>query len=168
MSIAACKVKEKHLLGDNILITEHAFSPALPPSVLVQPNVLFSKMMDKNEFLVLLRNESLKATSIPMGTVIAHLHVADMVTEVSSTKSDAPPKIDAALFKFGDSPLPNEWKECLKQKLSVRSNVFSTEEWDVGLAEGIEHHIRLHTIQYNTPFREQSHRILLSELDDLL
>lgn len=78
--VATCKVQEKQPVDDSILITERAPSPALPASVLVQPTVLFSKMMDKNKFLVLLRNESLKDTSIPMGTVIAHLHVADMVT----------------------------------------------------------------------------------------
>ncbi len=162
--IAVCKVKEKHLLEDSILITECAPSPALPPSVFVQPTVLFSKTMDKNKFLVLLRNESLKATSIPKGTVIAHLHVADMVTEITSPKSETPLKIDASLFDFGDAPLPNGWKERLSQKLSERSNVFSTDEWDVGSAKGVEHHIRLND---NTPFRERSRRIALADLDDL-
>lgn len=162
--IAICKVREKRSLDDSVLITERASSPALPPSVLVQPTVLFSKILDKNKFLVLLRNESLKATSIPMGTVIAHLRIADMVTEVPNPKSKTSPKIDSSLFDFGDSPIPNEWKDRLKQKLSERPNVFSTEEWDVGLAKGVEHHIRLTD---ETPFRERSRRISPADLDDL-
>lgn len=162
--VATCKVQEKQLVDDSILITKRAPSPALPPSVLVQPTVLFSKMMDKNKFLVLLRNESLKDTSIPMGTVIAHLHVADMVTEIPNSTPDIPAEVDKSLFNFGDSPVPSEWKERLSQKLAQKSNVFSTNEWDVGLAKGVEHHIRLTD---NTPFRERSRRVALADLDDL-
>lgn len=162
--IAICKVKETQSLGDSILITERAPSPALPPSVLVQPTVLFSKMMDKNKFLVLMRNESLKDTSIPKGTIIAHLHVADMVTEIVNSQPENPPKIDVSLFDFGDSPISSDWKERLQKQLSERSNVFSTEEWDVGLAKGVEHRIRLTD---KTPFRERSRRVSPADLDDL-
>lgn len=52
----------------------------------MQPTVLFSKKLDKDKFLVLLRNESLKDTSILIGTVLAQLCVADTVTEVPSSK----------------------------------------------------------------------------------
>lgn len=98
-------------MEDAVLITERAHSPALPPCVLVQPTVLFSKMMDKSKkFLMLLRNESLNATSIPMGTAIARLNVVDVVTKIPTPKSEAPPKIDAFLFDFGVSPLPNKWR----------------------------------------------------------
>lgn len=162
--IAICKVKEKQEVGDSILITERASSPALPPSVLVQPTVLFSKMLDKNKFLVLLRNESLKQTAIPMGTVIAHLHVADMMINVPSPKVDTAPTMDPSLFDFSDSPISQEWKQRLSQKLSQHSNVFSTDGWDVGLAKGVEHHIRQSD---NTPFRERSRRIAPADLDDL-
>lgn len=160
--IVTCTVV--HSLKDSILITEYASSPALPPSVLVQPTVLFSKDMDKNKFLVLLQKESLKPTSIPMGTVIAHLQVADMVTEVPSPETGTAPKIDPTLFDFGDPPIPNEWKERLREKLSARSNVFSTHKWDIGLAKGVKHHIRLND---DTPFRERSRRMAPADFEDL-
>lgn len=162
--IAICKVKEKQDIGDSILITEHAHTPALPPSVLVWPTVLFSKMLDPNKFLVLLRNESLKPTSIPMGTVIAHLHVADVVTDPLSSNATTAPAMDPSLFDFSNSPISEEWKERLSQKLAQHSKVFSIDEWDVGLAKGVEHHIRLTD---NTPFRERSRRIAPAYLDDL-
>lgn len=162
--IATCKVEGVRELKDTILITERAQSPALPPSVLVQPTVLFSKDMDKNKFLVLLRNESVKPTSIPKGTMLAHLQVADVVTEVQNPETARTQKIDPALFDFGDSPIPSPWKDCLKQKLSERSNVFSTSEWDLGLALGVEHRIRL---SEDTPFRERSRRIAPADLEDL-
>lgn len=154
--VAICKVKEKQDIGDSILILERAHSPALPPSVLVQPAVLFSKMLDPNNFLVLLRNESLKQTAIPVGTVIAYLHIADIVTDAPNPKVESVPPMDPSLFDFSESPISKEWKERLRQKLAKHSNVFSVEEWDVGLARGVEHHIRLND---NTPFRERSRRI---------
>uniref|UniRef100_A0A3B3I428 Gypsy retrotransposon integrase-like protein 1 n=1 Tax=Oryzias latipes TaxID=8090 RepID=A0A3B3I428_ORYLA len=162
--LAVCKVTERYAVGDTILITERASSPALPPGVLVQPTVLFSKKLDKDKFLVLLRNESLKDTAIPKGTVLARLCVADTVTEVLGEKSSTSRQINPALFNFGDSPIPNEWKERLRQKLSERSNVFSTDEWDVGLATGVEHCIRL---KDETPFRERSRRIAPADLEDM-
>ncbi|KAL3992407.1 methyl-CpG-binding domain protein 2 [Sarotherodon galilaeus] len=162
--IAVCKVKDIHTIGDSILITERAASHALPPSVLVQPTVLFSKMLDRDKFLVLMRNQSLKDTAIPMGTVVAHLHVADIVTDVPGPNTNASPKLDPSLFNFGDSPIPAEWKQRLSQKLAERGKVFSTEEWDVGLAKGVQHHIRLVD---HTPFRERSRRVAPADLDDL-
>ncbi|XP_061127111.1 uncharacterized protein LOC133147011 [Syngnathus typhle] len=162
--IAICRVKERKTLGDSILLTERAHSPSLPPSVLVQPTVLFSKMLDPNKFLVLLRNESLKSTAIPMGTVIAHLHVADVVTDTPSSHANIVPAMDPCVFNFGDSDISEEWKERLSTKLAQHPNVFSTEEWDVGLARGVVHNIRVNN---NTPFRERSRRIAPADLDDL-
>ncbi len=162
--VAICKVKEKQDIGDSILIIERAHSPALPPSVLVQPTVLFSKMLDPNNFLVLLRNESLKQTAIPIGTVIAHLHVVDMVTDAPNPKVESVPAMDPSLFDFSESPIGKEWKERLSQKLAEHSQVFSIEEWDVGLAKGVEHNIHLND---NTPFRERSRCIAPADLDDL-
>ena len=101
------------------------------------------RSLDKNKFLVMLQNESFKETSIPAGTVIAQLYVADTATVVQSPESQNHNKIDSKLFKFGDAIIPKEWKDRLVKKLSDRANVFSTEEWDVGLAKDVEHHIRL-------------------------
>lgn len=41
-----------------------------------------------------------------MGTVIAHLHVADVVTELPCPMSETPPKTDVSLLDFGDSHIP--------------------------------------------------------------
>lgn len=42
--------------------------------------------------------------------------------------------------------------------------MFSFDEWDVGLAKGVEHHIRLHDPR---PFREHSRRIAPADIDDV-
>ncbi|KAK3515925.1 hypothetical protein QTP86_004944, partial [Hemibagrus guttatus] len=59
--------------------------------------------------------------------------------------------------------IPGAWEQRLRQKLSVRGDVFSTNEWDVGLAKGVEHQIRL---QDNKPFRERSRRIAPADIED--
>lgn len=75
--------------------------------------------------------------------MIAYLYVADMVADVPSPKSEQVPQIEPSLFEFGDSPISEQWKDRLKRKLSERANVFSTDEWDVGLAVGVSHRINV-------------------------
>ncbi|XP_038135153.1 uncharacterized protein LOC119779547 [Cyprinodon tularosa] len=138
-------------------------SNTLPQGVASPPCVVLPKNLDKNHCAVLLQNVSLKERCIPKGTVIAQIHTADVVTEVdqgqSSTSSLCP-----ELFNFGSSPLPATWKHRLAQKLSARTRVFSVEEWDVGLAKGVEHEIRLSDPK---PFRERSRRIAPADIDDV-
>ncbi|KAL7835623.1 hypothetical protein SRHO_G00279700 [Serrasalmus rhombeus] len=63
---------------------------------------------------------------------VAHAYSTDTVTVAQ--KVQRPAKVDPALFNFGESPLPETWKNRLRQKLSGRRGVFSLDEWDVGLA----------------------------------
>ncbi len=73
-------------------------------------------------------------------------------------------EIDPNLIDFGDSPVPVEWKNRLRQKLMQKRNVFSLHEWEVGLAKGVEHCIRLADTR---PFRERSRRIAPADIDDV-
>uniref|UniRef100_A0A669BQ97 Gypsy retrotransposon integrase-like protein 1 n=1 Tax=Oreochromis niloticus TaxID=8128 RepID=A0A669BQ97_ORENI len=91
------------------------------------------------------------------------MFAVDTVTPVQPSDL-ATEKIDPNLFDFGDSPIPEEWKSRLRQKLAERRNVFSKHEWDVGLAKGVEHHIRLHDPR---PFRERSRRLAPADIDDV-
>lgn len=160
---AVCRVLAKEPLGDSILTIETPSTTALPAGVLMPPCVLLPSDLDENSFSLFLRNESLKQKAIPKGTVIAHILKADIVTEL---KRDQPPStiIDPALFDFGDSPIPEMWKKRLAQKLSRRAGVFSLEEWEVGLAKGIEHNIRL---KDPSPFRERVRRLAPADIDDV-
>ncbi|KAL6485589.1 hypothetical protein MHYP_G00049810 [Metynnis hypsauchen] len=63
-----------------------------------------------------------------------------------------------------NSPVPNEWKERLRGKLCRRRNVFSLHEWEVGLAKGVEHNIRLTDPR---PFRERSRRLAPADIEDV-
>ncbi|KAI3354870.1 hypothetical protein L3Q82_004668 [Scortum barcoo] len=93
----------------------------LPPGVgvLFQPMVVHSEEVNVSYFRVLVQNESLTETVIPVGTVIGHVYLTDAVIPLSPSKTTAT-EFDANLIDFGDSPVSEEWKERLRQKLSTR------------------------------------------------
>lgn len=138
-------------------------SNTLPQGVSSPPCVVLPADLDQNHCTVLLQNVSLRERSIPQGTVIAQIHKADVVTDVTQN-SHLESSIDPGLFNFGSSPLPASWKKRLAQKLAERTKVFSVEEWDVGLTRGVEHRIRLSDTR---PFRERSRRIAPADIDDV-
>ncbi|KAL2093139.1 hypothetical protein ACEWY4_010451 [Coilia grayii] len=158
-----CKVECKKPLKRDIVMVETPASVTLPAGVLTQPVVLPFSDLNANNFKVMIRNEALKEATMLVGTVIAHVYPTDVVTSAQRPKSSSK-VIDAELFDFGDSPIPEFWKKRLSQKLSERGSVFSFDEWDVGLAQGVEHHIRLHDPR---PFRERSRRIAPADIDDV-
>ncbi len=82
-----------------------------------------------------------------------------MAHEIPESKGPLNPE----LFNFGEAPIPAAW-ERLRLKLAERSNVFSTEEWDVGLAKDVTHQIRLSDTR---PFRERLRRIAPADIDDV-
>ncbi|KAJ8348558.1 hypothetical protein SKAU_G00271470 [Synaphobranchus kaupii] len=160
---AACKVEYKHQVDKEILMVDSSPVAPLPAGVLLQPMVVPSEEVNVNHFRILVQNESLTETVITVGTVIGHMYLTDAVTSLTPSKTGET-EFDANLINFGDSPVSEEWKERLRQKLSTRSQVFSLEEWDVGLAKGVEHTIRLSDPR---PFRERSRRLAPADLEDL-
>ena len=89
----------------------------------------------------MLQNESKKEVKIPPGTPLGKVQVADLAS--SPVTGEIPGELDPSQIDFGDSPIPREWRERLTQKLCRRRKVFSLHEWEVGLAQGVEHRIRL-------------------------
>ncbi|KAL0157149.1 hypothetical protein M9458_048395, partial [Cirrhinus mrigala] len=150
-------------LGKDIYLVEAPEENVLPVGVLVPPVVVPFSAIEVNQFRVLVRNDTLKEKSIPTGTVLARVYATDTVRETRSV-SNVPRVIDPKLFDFGNSPVSQEWKARLSQKLSQRVNVFSVSDWDVGLARGVEHHIRLRD---DKPFRERSRRLAPADIEDV-
>uniref|UniRef100_A0A8C2FI69 Gypsy retrotransposon integrase-like protein 1 n=1 Tax=Cyprinus carpio TaxID=7962 RepID=A0A8C2FI69_CYPCA len=125
--------------------------------------VVPSSKVDVNHFPVLIHNESKRTTVVPVGTVVGYLYLIDPVNPVGEADV-ASEEFDPNLINFGDSPMPESWKERLRQKLSQRAGVFSLHEWDVGLAKGVEHPIRLSD---SRPFRERSRRLAPADIEDV-
>lgn len=101
--------------------------------------------------------------TIPVGAVLGHLCVTDVVTTIPKQKSTTG-DFDASMINFGESPVPEGWKARLRQKQLERTDVFSLDELDVGLAKEVEHPIRLSD---SRPFRERSRHIAPADIDDV-
>lgn len=135
-----CKVEQYHPMDKNILIVQADETTGLQNGVLVPPVELPPLAMDINGFALLLRNETEKKTALPSGTVLVHVYLADNVTELKKNSAHTK-SIDPKLFSFGESPIPEAYKARLATKLADRVNVFSLEEWDVGLEKGVTNNI---------------------------
>lgn len=109
-----------------------------------------------------MQNESQREVNLPVGTVMGCLHPVDPVVPVPDSLKG--PKLDVSHLNFGESMVPEPWKKRLCKKLLERAGVFSLHDWDVGLAHGVEHHIRLTDTR---PFRERSRRIAPADIDDV-
>ena len=160
---AVCKVDYKQQVNKQVLMVDSSPTAPLPAGVLLQPMVVPSEEVNVNHFRVLVQNESLTETIIPVGTVIGHMYLTDAVTPLTPSKTAAR-EFDANLINFGDSPVSEDWKGRLRQKLSTRSQVFSLHEWDVGLAKDVEHTIRMSDPR---PFRERSRRLAPADVEDV-
>ncbi|XP_067293892.1 uncharacterized protein [Pseudorasbora parva] len=156
-----CKVETDLPLQREIFVVDTPEEDCLPAGTFITPVVLPSSAVGQ-QIKILLHNETSKDISIPAGTVIANVYPTDTVTV--STGEQTSQEIDPSLFNFGESSIPEAWERRLRQKLSTRGDVFSTNEWDVGLARGVEHPIRMTDIK---PFRERSRRIAPADIEDV-
>lgn len=144
-----------------VLVEADDLNP-LPQGLMVQPMVALASAVNGDNFSVLLQNETKREVIIPEGTLFGNVQVADMaVPPMRESKSE---EIDPSLIDFGDFPIPVEWKEWLRPKLVQKRNVFYVHEWEVGLAKGVEHCIRLSD---TLPFRERSRRITPADIEDV-
>ncbi|KAL2081551.1 hypothetical protein ACEWY4_023404 [Coilia grayii] len=145
-----------------IIVVEASDTVPLPQGVMFQPVVAPACAIDPNCFSLLIQNETRKEVTILKGTPLGTVQAADLASLV--VKSQKVEEVDPNLIGFGDSPIPREWKERLKKKLCCRRNVFSLHEWEVGLAKGVEHNIRLSDPR---PFRERSRRLAPADIEDV-
>lgn len=161
---ALCQVEFDRPVEKEILLVDVAPNAPLPGGVLLTPMVVPRYAIDTQKFTVLLQNESLKEVEIADGTIIGYLYPTDVVKSVPKPEPEFTEGFDSSKIDFGDSNIPEEWKERLRHKLLQRADVFSLSEWDVGLAKGVEHSIRLSD---DRPFRERSRRLAPADIDDV-
>ena len=136
-------------------------SSTLPQGVASPPCVMLPSELNKDHCTVLLQNVSLKERSIPKGTVIAQIQKADVVTDIPiSNNTDS--CIDPGGLILGSRNYRSHGR--IDWPRNSQRNVFSVEEWDVGLAKGVQHNIRLSDTR---PFCEWSRRIAPADIDDI-
>ncbi|XP_056870192.1 uncharacterized protein LOC130514555 [Takifugu flavidus] len=158
-----CKVELNKPVEQEILMVGSAPTAALPADVFLLSMVMPSGALDVNSLRVLVKNESSRETSIPEGAVIGGMYYVDSVTTIPP-KEAAHSEFDESVVNFGDSPISEQWKDRLRKKLAQKSHVFSMHEWDMGLAKGVEHKIRLTD---SRPFRQRSRRLAPADIEDV-
>lgn len=158
-----CKVELKKPVEQEILMMDSSPVATLPADVFIHPMVVPSGAVEVNSFRIMIKNESTREISIPVGTVVGSMFHIDSVSTIPP-KEMVSSDFDVSLFDFGDSPISEQWKNRLRQKLAQKSHVFSMQEWDVGLAKGVEHRIRLTD---SRPFRQRSRRLPPADIEDV-
>uniref|UniRef100_A0A674JB45 Uncharacterized protein n=2 Tax=Terrapene triunguis TaxID=2587831 RepID=A0A674JB45_9SAUR len=80
----------------------------------------------EEEVTILIANETRRDVFVKPGQKIADIFEPETIVRPQCEAEV--PVMDPAKFDFGDSPLPEEWKDRLRKKLCERSKVFSLHE----------------------------------------
>ena len=128
---------------------------------------------------VLLKNESAHTVKVPAGKVLAELFIPTSVSPLDAaqnrdTKTSQPSKSTATCNKISstpanslkfdliDTPLSEEWKQRITDKLNSMSDVFATHDLDYGHTTAVKHRIRLSD---PTPFKQRPRPIHPSDYE---
>lgn len=150
------------LLSTQTVLIERSEEGFFPDELMVLPTIKEAADVQSRRITVVVRNVSTHAVTLKRGMPIAHLFAVDVVNKDSEKKSYT--GLTPSAFKFGDSPVPQKWKERLCMKMMERKEVFSCGEFDVGCAKSIEHTIR---VTDEKPFRERSRRLPPGDVADV-
>ncbi|RXN36708.1 Retrovirus-related Pol polyprotein from transposon 297 [Labeo rohita] len=153
------------LLEKYVLIDQATDTIALE-ELLVRPELQPASVVSNRMITVTVKNMSSKEVLLKRGTPIAHIFPVDVVPQLTPKSNVSAPNtsLSPESFDFGNSPLPEEAKQRLIEKLLGRQDVFSAHEWDVGCSKSTVHEIRLSDA---TPFRERSRRLAPKDLEDV-
>lgn len=110
-----------------ILMLDASPTKPLPAGVLLTSIVVPRYAVDPNQFTIQLYNELRKEATIPVGSLLGHLYSTDVLITIRNPEHVSV-ELDDNQINFGDSPLPEEWKERLCKKLVHRADVFSLHE----------------------------------------
>lgn len=134
--------------------------------LLVRAELQPASVVSNRMITVTVKNMSSKEVLLKRGTPIAHIFPVDVVPQLTPKSNVSAPNtsLSPESFDFGNSPLPEEAKQRLIEKLLGRQDVFSAHEWDVGCSKSTVHEIRLSDA---TPFRERSRRLAPKDLEDV-
>ncbi|KAK0141196.1 hypothetical protein N1851_021789 [Merluccius polli] len=99
-----CKVELKKPVAQEILLIDSSPAATLPAEVIFHPMVVPSGALDVNSLRILLKNESSRETSIPVGTVIGCVYHIDSVATIPP-QATAFSNFDESMINFGDSPI---------------------------------------------------------------
>lgn len=146
------------------VLLEQISNPVLPGGLFVDCCLVTLPRQPPYKLPVWVRNENDHDVTLPARCFIAELTVIE-----TSSSSDSPNdlKLDESIvqlsqdhtnlkFDFGDSPLSEEWRNRIMQKLNAYRDGFAHHDLDFGHATKVKHRIKLND---DTPFKQKSRSI---------
>uniref|UniRef100_A0A3P9L7F3 Gypsy retrotransposon integrase-like protein 1 n=1 Tax=Oryzias latipes TaxID=8090 RepID=A0A3P9L7F3_ORYLA len=130
---------------------------SLPGSVLLEPALVNVACEASCKVPIVLRNVSKHDVTLHPQRILAQISAAQCVSPLGSDKH-APRGTFPSQLKVNleDSPVSEQWKVRITEKLNSISEVFAMEDLTHGHTTAVKHHIRL---QDETPFKERSRPI---------
>lgn len=150
-------------LSTQTVLIECSEEGPFPDELMVLPTIKKAADVHSRRITVVVRNVSTRAVTLKRGMPIAHLFAVDVLNRDSPEKK-TDTELTPSAFKFGESPIPQNWKDRLCMKMMERKEVFSCSEFDVGCAKSVEHTIR---VTDEKPFRERSRRLPPGDVADV-
>uniref|UniRef100_A0A3B3I4L9 Gypsy retrotransposon integrase-like protein 1 n=1 Tax=Oryzias latipes TaxID=8090 RepID=A0A3B3I4L9_ORYLA len=143
-------------------VIDHSGS-VLPGKLYVQSCLVTVSTQSPNKVPVIVKNESKQDVTIPPFAVIASIGASPTILSHQTRDVSLDEKGRGKLhFNFGDSPIPIDWKERVKNKLTQMSDVFSHHDLDFGCTNQIKHQIHLHD---PTPFKHRARPIHPNDIE---
>ncbi len=150
---------------DKCVVVEHPSDSSLPGGVFVKRCLFTPSNGQPVRVPVVLKNETEHDVAIPPRCMIAELHAVESVLpqpHVSPLSKHLPAQESNFALNFGESPLPQEWRDRISAKLSEMPDVFSQHDLDFGHTQKVKHRIQLHD---ETPFKQRARPIHPQDLD---
>ena len=141
--------------------------PRFPAGVLVRPEVQRPSVVQARRIAVSVRNLTGRNVVFKRGMPLAHLFPVTVMSGAPVLKtggSGRKAKLTSEAFNFGDSPVSQEQKRQLVEKMLQLEEVFSIDEFEVGCSKSTQHTIR---VTEDTPFRERSRRLAPADVEDV-
>ncbi len=144
---------------DKCVVVEHPSNSSLPGGVFVKRCLLTLPKTLPYHLPVVLTNETEHDIAIPSRCTVAELHVVESLLPPQNSPSDDKPlpvkELDFTL-NFGESQLPQEWKDGITKKLREMPEVFSQHDLDFGHTQKVKHRIQMND---ETPFKHRARPI---------
>lgn len=156
---------------DEWVIVEQPSTSTLPGGIFVECCLVSMPKEHPYKLPVWVRTENEHVVTLPCSCVIAELHAPTSVHDnlpashkntnivqccAVTPQSVSEPIESGLVFDFGESPLSQEWKERITQKLNTYADVFAQHDLDFGHTSKVKHHIHLRD---ETPFKQRSRPI---------
>ncbi|KAG5277367.1 hypothetical protein AALO_G00116720 [Alosa alosa] len=164
-------VSTSNVTAERCALVEHPTASALPGGIFVDTCLITLPSQHPSKLPVWVRNETEHDITLPANCVIAELSTPLDIISSPSLESKQPETVKCCQlsyqqpclaetpdlkFDFGESPVPESWKNRVTHRLRQFSDVFAHHELDYGHATRVKHHLKLRD---ETPFKQRSRPI---------